>query len=62
MVYRGILMTLAIYKAAVIWNEAPGFNGSALNLIRILIRNQVIYFAGYAGFTHTLYALYKYSL
>lgn len=42
MVYEAILIVLAIYKAAEFWRESSGFKG--LNLIKVLIVDQVIYF------------------
>lgn len=42
MIYGALLLILAIYKASAIWKEA-GFGG--LNLLKVLIRDQVIYFS-----------------
>ena len=42
MVYGGILMMLALYKAAEYWKISAGFKG--LTLVKILIRDQALYF------------------
>ncbi|KAI5114780.1 hypothetical protein M0805_005350 [Coniferiporia weirii] len=36
------LMALALYKAAHFWRESAGFNG--LELVKVLIQDQVLYF------------------
>lgn len=41
-------MTLALRKSAKIWRDATGIQG--LVLIKVLIRDQVIYFVAYAEF------------
>lgn len=46
LVFETTLMVLALYKAKQLWVESGGFTG--LKLVKILIRDQVIYFAGYA--------------
>ncbi|EJC98981.1 uncharacterized protein FOMMEDRAFT_31538 [Fomitiporia mediterranea MF3/22] len=43
MVFELILMVLAVYKAAQYWKDAAGLEG--VPLVKILIRDQVIYFA-----------------
>ena len=42
MTYGAILMVLALYKAAEYWRISGGFKG--FKLVRILIRDQAIYF------------------
>ena len=42
MVYGTILMVLALYKAAEYWKMSAGFKG--FTLVKILIRDQAIYF------------------
>ena len=42
--YSVILMVLALYKAAQVWNETQGTKGT--ELVKILIQDQVIYFGG----------------
>lgn len=42
MAYGVILMVLAIYKAAEFWRLSSGFKG--LNLVKVLIVDQIIYF------------------
>lgn len=42
MAYGTILMSLALRKAATIWKEQAGLKG--LGLVRVLIRDQAIYF------------------
>ena len=46
--YGALLMSLVLYKSAIIWMEAGGFRSS--DLVGILARNQVFYFLGYANF------------
>lgn len=43
MVYGVILMALATHKAAEFWRQSSDFKG--LNLVKVLIIDQVIYFA-----------------
>ena len=42
MIYEMFLMSLALYKVAAIRKEKPGMN--TLELIRIIVRDQTIYF------------------
>lgn len=42
MVYGSILLVLAFYEAAAMWKESSGLVG--LNLLKVLIRDQAIYF------------------
>lgn len=42
LIYGGVLMTLAMYKAAIMWKETAGLKG--LGLVKVLIRDQAFYF------------------
>lgn len=42
MIYGSILLVLAFYEAAAMWKESSGLVG--LNLLKVLIRDQAIYF------------------
>lgn len=49
--YGGFLMCLVLYKFIILCKEAGGFHSSGL--IKILTRNQVVYFLGYVvGFRY----------
>ena len=42
MAYEGILMVLALYKAAEYWKMSAGLKG--FTLVKVLIRDQALYF------------------
>lgn len=42
--YGALLMVLALYKAAVLSKEVTGLGLGGVGLLKILIRDQVIYF------------------
>ena len=45
MIYGLLLMSLALYKATTLWKAQPGMNTT--RLIKVLVRDQVIYFLAY---------------
>lgn len=45
MSYGTVLMAFALWKAAAIWKEEAGLKG--LELVKVLIRDQAIYFLSY---------------
>lgn len=42
-----VIMVLAVYKAAIMWKENGEFRG--LNLIKVLIQDQLLYFFMYGS-------------